>query len=486
MKADQPWSVKEYPASWASLTRYKERIEVKVNGNNYNESRNTSFSIISSGKTITIGIKQEAMPILEISPIQSGMTPRFSVSSTSANFTAAGGSQTFTINSNSSWSIETQPKSWGHLTKKGKTLTLNVERNNLASSRNDYFTIRSGSKRIRVDITQAGASPKLDISATSAYFDENGGTKKFNISSNQTWHIDVNTTSWGRLYKDGNTLTLKVDKNAQIEPREDFFVIKSGGKRIRVNIAQAAGTPYLLVNGESGNPSVDFGQYGGIEEIRVNTNVGNYETFAVPNWCHVTDKSSTGFTLICNKNSSSYPRNNWMKILSGKNVVQLNINQEANYRKMRRRKNGGWVNMAIGVEGGIGESWYVNGIAGLRIGNYKDVLQLELGVAPGVISTLEEDNVFHMPVYGSLKLSTKSGKFYLKMGGAYNAIRDEFYEGEYSLRAGFGSAWKYFEWDWASIQFNAPSKYSNETEYSELFDVSNMMVGMRMAWYITR
>lgn len=175
-----------------------------------------------------------------------------------------------------------------------------------------------------------------------------------------------------------------------------------------------------------------------------------------------------------------------MKILSGKNVVQLNINQEANYRKMRRRKNGGWVNMAIGVEGGIGESWYVNGIAGLRIGNYKDVLQLELGVAPGVISTLEEDNVFHMPVYGSLKLSTKSGKFYLKMGGAYNAIRDEFYEGEYSLRAGFGSAWKYFEWDWASIQFNAPSKYSNETEYSELFDVSNMMVGMRMAWYITR
>lgn len=491
VRADQPWSVKEYPASWASLTRYKERIEVKVNGNNINESRNTSFSITSSGKTITIGIKQEAMPILEISPIQSGMTPRFSVSSTSANFTAAGGSQTFTINSNSSWSIETQPKSWGHLTKKGKTLTLNVDRNNLASSRNDYFTIRSGSKRIRVDITQAGALPKLDISSTSAYFDENGGTKKFNISSNQTWHIDVNTTSWGRLYKDGNTLTLKVEKNIQTESRRDFFVIKSEDKKIRVDITQAAGSPYLFVNGKTTDTDVNLKQYGGTETISVNTNVENYEILNKPSWCYITEKTPSGFVLGYIKNSSSYPRSGSMRVIADGKIVQVNLNQEPNYRKMLRRRNGGWLNMAIGFEAGYGSAWYANGIVGLRLGNYKDVLQFELGITPGIAGInygdeYADDYAFHLPVYSSLKLSTKRGKFYLKLGGTYNVIYDKYYEGKYSLRAGFGSAWKHFEWDWASFQLNAPADYWYDSKFSDIFNEPDMMFGMRMAWYITR
>lgn len=491
VKADQPWSVKEYPASWASLTRYKERIEVKVNGNNFNESRNTSFSITSSGKTITIGIKQDEMPILEISPIQSGMTPRFSVSSTSANFTAAGGSQTFTINSNSSWSIETQPKSWGHLTKKDKTLTLNVDRNNLASSRNDYFTIRSGSKRIRVDITQAGALPKLDISSTSAYFDENGGTKKFTISSNQTWHIDVNTTSWGRLYKEGNTLTLKVEKNIQTESRRDFFVIKSEDKKIRVDITQAAGYPYLFVNGKTTDTDVNLKQYGGTEIISVNTNVENYEIFNKLSWCYINEKGPSGFVLGYIKNSSSYPRSGSMRVIADGKIVQVNLNQEPNYRKMLRRRNGGWLNMAIGFEAGYGSAWYANGIVGLRLGNYKDVLQFELGITPGIAGInygdeYADDYAFHLPVYSSLKLSTKRGKFYLKLGGTYNVIYDKYYEGKYSLRAGFGSAWKHFEWDWASFQLNAPADYWYDSKFSDIFNEPDMMFGMRMAWYITR
>ena len=646
VKADQPWSVKEYPASWASLTRYEERIEVKVNGNNFNESRNTSFSITSSGKTITIGIKQDEMPILEINPnnanftatggtqiftiksnisweigentnswihlaksgntltlkadlnpqsinregeftilsrdksiriyvtqsgispnfdisstsanftasggsktftvtatapwnietgtttwghltingneltlkvdannqisnrddyftiksgaksirvniTQLGLTPKFGISSTSANFTAAGGSQTFTINSNSSWSIETQPKSWGHLIKNGKTLTLNVDKNNQTSSRDDYFTIRSGSKRIRVDITQAGASPKLDISATSAYFDENGGTKKFNISSNQTWHIDVNTTSWGRLYKDGNTLTLKVEKNMQTESRRDFFVIKSEDKKIRVDITQAAGSPYLLVNGRASDTDVNLKQYGGTETISVNTNVENYEILNKPSWCYITEKTPSGFVLGYIKNSSSYPRSGSMRVIADGKIVQVNLNQVANYRKWQRRRNGGWLNMAIGFEAGYGSAWYANSIVGLRLGNYKDVLQFEMGITPGIAGInygdeYEDDYAFHLPVYSSLKLSTKRGKFYLKLGGTYNVIYDKYYEGKYSLRAGFGSAWKHFEWDWASFQLNAPTNYWYGSKFSDILNEPDMMFGMRMAWYITR
>ncbi len=643
--ADNPWSIKEYPASWAHLTITRGEIELRVESNNSTENRKTSFTITSIGKTIKINIVQEAMSILDISPnianfmasggtktftvtstlsweiatgtnswghltkngntltlkvdanqqiskrndyftiksgnknirvniTQSGVSPKFEISSTSANFTASGGIKTFTVTSTSSWKIETGTKPWGHLTKNGNTLTLKVDANQQDSNRDDYFIIKSGNKNIRVNITQLGASskfeisstfanftasggiktftvtstsswkietgtkswghltkngntltlkvdvnqqeldrddyfiiksgnknirvnitqsgvsPKFEISSTFANFTASGGIKTFTVTSTSSWKIETGMKSWGHLTKNGNTLTLKVDENRQITYREDYFVIKSGDKNIRVDISQSAGSVSLLVNNMSEKVSVNFGQYGGRETIRVNTNMEDYETLYKPSWCYISNKTSTGFTLGCYANSSSYSKQDWMKVKAGGREVRINISQDANYRKMRRRRNGGWVNMAIGFESGYSvngnNSWYANGIVGCRLGNYRDVLQLEVGISPGVVSACEETPVFHLPIYGALKVSATSGLFYLKFGGTYNVVCDDSYEGGYSLRAGFGSAWKHFEWDWTYIQLNAPSDYWYDTKFSDLFDKSNMMVGMRIAWYLTR
>ena len=180
-----------------------------------------------------------------------------------------------------------------------------------------------------------------------------------------------------------------------------------------------------------------------------------------------------------------------MRVIADGKIVQVNLNQEPNYRKMLRRRNGGWLNMAIGFEAGYGSAWYANSIVGLRLGNYKDVLQFEMGITPGIAGInygdeYEDDYAFHLPVYSSLKLSTKRGKFYLKLGGTYNIIYDKYYEGKYSLRAGFGSAWKHFEWDWASFQLNAPTNYWYGSKFSDILNEPDMMFCMRMAWYITR
>ena len=475
--ADNPWSIKEYPASWAHLTITRGEIELRVESNNSTENRKTSFTITSIGKTIKINIVQEAMSILDISP-------------NIANFMASGGTKTFTVTSTLSWEIATGTNSWGHLTKNGNTLTLKVDANQQISKRNDYFTIKSGNKNIRVNITQSGVSPKFEISSTFANFTASGGIKTFTVTSTSSWKIETGMKSWGHLTKNGNTLTLKVDENRQITYREDYFVIKSGDKNIRVDISQSAGSVSLLVNNMSEKVSVNFGQYGGRETIRVNTNMEDYETLYKPSWCYISNKTSTGFTLGCYANSSSYSKQDWMKVKAGGREVRINISQDANYRKMRRRRNGGWVNMAIGFESGYSvngnNSWYANGIVGCRLGNYRDVLQLEVGISPGVVSACEETPVFHLPIYGALKVSATSGLFYLKFGGTYNVVCDDSYEGGYSLRAGFGSAWKHFEWDWTYIQLNAPSDYWYDTKFSDLFDKSNMMVGMRIAWYLTR
>lgn len=491
--ADKDWTVKIQPESWAKLKQNKKSITINVSANSATQEKSTSFTITSGGKDISVKITQAAASGDRISSgnknsRQSATSATFEISETSVSFGASGGSKIFTVKSTHSWYIGTRPAFWGHLSRNGNNLILYVDANKDTSKRSDWFSIVSSGKKIHVDITQSANPPKpiFEISATSAYFNANGGTESFAVTSNNPWEIETNTASWVHLDRNGNKLTLTVDANNKPEARTGYFVIKSGDKTLRVDISQAQGDEVLSVNGSSTSVSVGFGSYGGSKDIDVNTNMGGYELKYKPSWCYITDKTATGFTLGCYSNTSSYDRKDWMEVKAGGKTVRINISQDADYSKWCRRIDGGWVNMALGVEGGYNVSegnWYANGVIGMRIGNYRDIVQLELGAAPGVITSEDGDNSFHLPLYGSLKLSVRSGKFYLKAGGAYNVVYDDYCEGKYSLRAGFGSAWKHFEWDWAFVQFNAPS---DRFDSEDMFDLSNMMVGMRMAWYITR
>lgn len=154
------------------------------------------------------------------------------------------------------------------------------------------------------------------------------------------------------------------------------------------------------------------------------------------------------------------------------------LGRQVDYRKFQRSRNGGWVNMALGVEGAYGskDAWFSNATVGMRIGNYRDVVQFEVGLSPGV----RAGHFFHMPLYASLKISKRSGKLYLKLGGAYNHIIRHDAEGAFSGRIGLGSAWKHFDWDWAFVDME-----STDGDRRWGHD-SPLTFGMRMAYYITR
>jgi hypothetical protein len=484
VNSTKSWSIGTSTTSFGHLDRNGNTLTLRVNASKQTSPRTDYFIINSGSKSVRVDISQSAAKIKS----NTNTPTKFSISSSSANFSSNGGSKTFTVTSSNPWRIETGTASWGRLSKNGNNLTLTVDANKTEKARNDWFSIKSGNRTIRIDISQAGASSRFEISATSANFSAAGGSKTFTVISTDSWHIDKSTSSWGHLTKDGNSITLSIDANTKTTSRTDYFTIKSGNKVIRVNISQAAAAPFMTVNGSSEKVSLYFDSENSKKHITVNTNIGGYEIWGKPSWCYISNRTQTGFDLGCLRNNSSEYRSNYLEVrASGKNV-RISIFQDSDDKKYWRKRKGGWVNMAIGLEGGycIKEgSWYSNSIIGMRIGNYGDLFQFELGVAPGVVSCYDSSSVnFHLPVYASLKLSATNGSFYFKMGGAYNAIRDDDYEGNYSLRAGFGSAWKHFEWDWAFIQFNAPGYNDNKDSY--IFDSSNMMVGMRMAWYITR
>lgn len=165
----------------------------------------------------------------------------FSISSQYASFGSDGGNRTFTVSSSAAWKISVNTANWGHLSRSGNTLYLRVDANNSSSSRTDYFTISSGSKSIRVDISQ-GKGNSLTVSTESLSFSSAGGSRTITVNSNSSWKIGTKTYDWGHLSINGNTVTLRVDANTSTSSRTDYFTIKSGNLEKRINISQSGNT----------------------------------------------------------------------------------------------------------------------------------------------------------------------------------------------------------------------------------------------------
>lgn len=392
----------------------------------------------------------------------------FSISSQYASFGSDGGNRTFTVSSSAAWKISVNTANWGHLSRSGNTLYLRVDANNSSSSRTDYFTISSGSKSIRVDISQ-GKRNSLTVSKESLSFSSAGGSRTITVNSSSSWKIGTKTNDWGHLSTDGNTVTLRVDANTSTNSRTDYFTIKSGNLEKRINISQSgntqttsnnatiksvyvsndadvdgekglsvkvsfdvsgmkghngrvscyfydtngnalidrnnryhtSGTPsnvssgedikprydnstytdfeikipyselhlsstysrtlrvdvvvwdyysgsgkevarkdgttftcvpnisYLKVDGSTTNKSKYFGESGGREYYSVNSSASTYETWGVPSWCRIENKTSSGFTLVCEKNTNRSSRSDYMKVKAAGKEIRIDIEQEA-------------------------------------------------------------------------------------------------------------------------------------------------------------
>lgn len=392
----------------------------------------------------------------------------FSISSQYVSFGSDGGNRTFTVSSSAAWKISVNTANWGHLSRSGNTLYLRVDANNSSSSRTDYFTISSGSKSIRVDISQ-GKGNSLTVSSESLSFPSAGGSRTITVNSSSSWRIGTKTYDWGHLSTNGNTITLRVDANTTTSSRTDYFTVKAGNLEKRINISQSGGTAssskdatiksvsvsnnadvdgekglsvnvsfnisgmkghsgkvscyfydtsgnalidtndsygttgnpscvavsrsinpgydntvytdfdvkipykelhlsstysrtlrvdviiwdyssgggheltrksgttftcvpnisYLKVDGSTTDKSKYFGESGGRVYYSVNTSASSYETWGVPSWCRIENKTSSGFSLVCERNNSRSSRNDYMKVKAAGKEIRIDIEQAA-------------------------------------------------------------------------------------------------------------------------------------------------------------
>ena len=374
------WNIGSVSASWLNASKASNtQLNIRAEKNTTAASRSATIKIASESKTATITISQAAGSApQEDTPNSRANNNRnnnrtteqsyFSISSYRADFPASGGSKTFTVSSSSTWHIDTGTNGWGSLSKSGNKLTLTVGANPNASSRSDYFILRSGTRTLRVDFSQSGEAT-LSVSQENLNFESSGGAKTISITSNSSWSISTDPASWGHISRSGNQLTLTVDANSSTSSRSDYFDIKAGSKTRRVRISQAGSAPTLSVS----NNNLSFGSSSSSTTIYVTSNTQWSISTNPASWGHITiNGNQLKFTV--DGNYSSSPRNDYFIISAGNKSQQVNITQAgrtqqntysnssysstSSYRRYRRPFNHSWDNYAGGFSMGyIQKQW---------------------------------------------------------------------------------------------------------------------------------
>lgn len=266
---------------------------------------------LSDGKQETITISQET-----------GYASHLSVSNNDVYITANGGKSSITVNTDGIFEVSTAPASWVSTSVNGKTLNLECGENT-GIARNSYLILKSGTKTLRLDITQAGKSAtRLDVSSSDVEFSADGGSRNIEIYTDGECSISTQPESWAHATINGNSISLRVDENLGTK-RTDYFVIKSGSYTERINISQAGKSATRL---SVSTDNVSFSSSGGSRSITVSTD-GEWRISTETNsWGHTSINGNT-ITLRVDANDGD-SRTDYFVVKSGSMEKRINISQD--------------------------------------------------------------------------------------------------------------------------------------------------------------
>ena len=229
VKSDKEWVIDTISCSWVTLSRNGSRLDIKIDRNLEAEPRSARVVIKSGNIFKRISISQLGSSLV---------FSELSLSPDNLIFNSSGGTQTINVSTNDSWYIGTAVASWGHLSKNGNDLIIEVEPNKSTDSRKDWFSVKTRSEEKIIKISQEGVSSYLTVSSDKLNFNSLGGTQNISVNSNRDWDISLKTAPWGHLYRNGNVLTVSVDKNENKTQRSDCFKLKADETEVQVNISQ--------------------------------------------------------------------------------------------------------------------------------------------------------------------------------------------------------------------------------------------------------
>lgn len=183
----------------------------------------------------------------------------------------------------------------------------------------------------------------------SCYFYDSDGNALKDLNNNYGTNGSTRYVAVSKSITPGYDNTIYTDLEIKI-PYDELHLSGTYGRNLRVDILlwdYQSGTAkeitrkerttfycspnisYLKVDGNTSDKNKYFGESGGREYYSVSTSASSYETWGVPSWCSIENKTSSGFTLVCHKNTERNKRSDWMKVKADGHEIRIDIEQAA-------------------------------------------------------------------------------------------------------------------------------------------------------------
>lgn len=192
---------------------------------------------------------------------------------------------------------------------------------------------------------RSSTQPSRGRSNSGTYITVNNNRSETTYSPDGGSHyadVTVNTdadswTTWGVpswcsiSERTSNSFRLNIEANPG-EARSDYMEVRTpSGKRARININQGGATGTtgtLTVDGTTSDKSCSFSGGGGRLNWTVSTSDYDYETWGVPSWCSIENKTSTSFDLVAEPNPNTTERSDYMKVKAAGKEIRIDIKQK--------------------------------------------------------------------------------------------------------------------------------------------------------------
>ena len=287
-------------------------------------------NMTTSDRTATITVKAE-LGELTVKVTQIGAAAAISLSVNSLNFTSDSDSKSFTITSNSSWTVSSS-QTWCTVSpssgSNNGSVIVKVEKNKATSSRTATISVKSDAGDKIVNISQAGADAVLSLNVSSLDFTSAANSKTFKITSNTSWSVSSNqtwcTVSPSSGANDGN-VTVQVEGNTSTSVRKAIITVRSEAGNKTVIISQASVSPTLSLS----TSSLGFSSTGSGQSFNVLSNT-SWTVSSNKSWCTVQKTSGSGdgsVTIWVSENTSTSARTATVTVAASTISRSLSVTQ---------------------------------------------------------------------------------------------------------------------------------------------------------------
>jgi len=290
-------------------------------------------NLLTTSRIANITVIVSGLSPVVVTVTQAGAPLTLSVTPPNQNVTTSAGSTSFTVTSNSAWTVVSD-QTWCTVTSAGTgngTITANYTQNTGVTARvANITTTVSGIAPVTVMVTQGGASPTLSVTPPNQNVTTPAGTTNFTVTTNAAWTASSDQP-WCLVTASvtGNgTLTATYTENTGFAQRvANITVLVNGLGPVVVTVTQDAVTPTLLVTPQNQNVT----SVAGIANFSVASNTNWTAVSNNVSWCTVIPSGTGNGTLTAtyNQNTSANPRQAIITVsVAGITPVNVTVSQE--------------------------------------------------------------------------------------------------------------------------------------------------------------